>query len=410
MIFKFYFIISIIFLFSNTQLWAFDHNKSCSQSDLEGEPFKKVEFLTSDAKKELEISKELFDSEMNLLKYTNAELVSSEVSSSHIVNLLAEEIRKGVKKGKDKSGSLEMIENGVTYKEEEYLQRISRTQQFQKEYVDPKLAELFKVYISAIKEKNKRKNESIKSSEKTEQAKKEMLLLTDRQVQFFNDFIKKYYPSILNKIGSLKSASLNEDLPISYRHGHIVKLRFQKEGEKEHLTVYPRMLYNILSGQDRDFHLALHQWAEFVNKQYEKYKASGVFSDWLNYFTNGWMGISGQEAQEMLPLLKIASTESTRDYELAKWVSIRAKLLSDDEIYFLLGIFSKTIENQIPDCSKVISDLNKEFSNKLKGKKSSNELEINEKLEVDKLAKDVIFWQDMYEVFSFSAAQKLQNN
>lgn len=342
--------------------------------------------------------------------FVKSNLVRQEVTSSHIVNIVADGLQhiqdtiSELIKGK----KIEFLEEGANYPEDEYRKKFAAQEEIRRQSIEPILANLYKVYIEAIK--NRKDQAALGASAQDRDA---FLKILEDQKKSIAHIISKTEPGLLEKLGEISPGS-DSSIPFSYRDGHIVKIRFKKPGAKYHITVYPTMILNRLANKDDYFIKALYRWKEYCEQNYQAAKliveAKGV--TWAMNYASGYFSyklgnskLSPEELQDLYPYIQQAYQAAERDLEQAKWVQEQLAQLTETELLSILELFRVLRFGDYPRCQSQLVQMNKRMATDfLKGKRSSAELSPEAKLAADRYAKDVAFYQDQYKVFSTVAA------
>lgn len=390
----------------------------CSESDLSVEPTHNVpsvfassgEFSSDDAKK-------LFDPLSTAALFSRSKITRDQVSLSHIANLIADGLRdlKKTELKLQNEGKLKPVVPGVTYSQSELNARDALNKKGLREVVEPRLKELYTVYIEAIKMKNRDKAmEQIVGADNP--SAKLFLDLAAAQRTFILELIQKKMPSLIEKLGPIAPVVV-ERLPMSYRDGVIVKIRFKKEGSQDpSISVFPRMLVNQLTHQDEAFLEALSRWRDYAESQWKvahQLKEGGLSSLplYIRTYLNHWRGrgLAPPSWVDNEPFMKEALEVATEDLKNARWIHDRIQVLTSEEIHFLMDLFRELRFGDMPLCQDVIVALNRKMADSLQGQASSSAETFSkgEKSGIDSLAKDTVFYQDVFDAFSYDASLRL---
>ncbi|MBX9769163.1 MAG: hypothetical protein K2X47_17945, partial [Bdellovibrionales bacterium] len=209
----------------------------------------------------------------------------------------------------------------------------------------------------------------------------------------------------------------DNNLPLSYHGGAVSKIRFKKAGDPYGVTIYPTMLLNQLMQEDILFLQALGMWKDFCHLQLKKAESVSMSSgvSWATKnawaFARYWTGFEKQSPGELkanYELYKQAYDQAVESLEQAKWVHEKMSGIEEREIYVLLDLMRAFRGTDLPLCHRQIKDLNEKVASLLGGhdKSSANIKDKSKKQEIDRLAKDVVFYVDQYRVFSTAGARK----
>ncbi|MBT4760805.1 MAG: hypothetical protein HOO06_03825 [Bdellovibrionaceae bacterium] len=336
----------------------------------------------------------MFNPQFVIEQSKKAKIVRAEVSSSHIVNYLSDEFERARMKkiAAIQGGQLKVVMPDETYSYDELVNRIESTESYKANELRPVMENMYKSYISALKRKEK-----INSQQGSKVDIDKMKSMVSMQVDAINNALKTSLPSVIEKIGLVKNVNGN-NLPLSYRNGRVVKVRFQKEGSNKHITVYPRMLFNLLEKNNERFLLSLESWKEFCKNKYDEAldKRENKPSGLLSFFIGETENVSDEE----LSLTKRTFEVAKKDFDIAKKIHKDISALTKSELQALMSLFQFFQFSKYPKCQDAVVSMNKELTKQLKGKKSTAKLSENEKDKVDKLARDIVFYQDIYKSFS----------
>jgi hypothetical protein len=335
----------------------------------------------------------------------DSRIVREGVSSSHINQILADafkQVRDEQLKALQ-SGKLKPVEPGKTYSAEDLEANQASEDQFKQTIVQPKLEAAYAFYLSIMAQRDEVRAE--KKKDPQAEAKQAVALnLIEQQRQFLNTALHTYVPTIVDKLGEIPPA-VGTNLPFSFRDGVLVKFRLEKQvnGAVQRITLYPRMIMNQLNDEDTFFLEALRSWRDFAKVQYQ---AAQDAKD--SYSVVNWLYGTGDLVAQV-PLRQAAYEQSERDLKEAAIVSGIAKKLSESELLSLMDLFRQFEQGNIPQCEGVIKDFNKQIQTQLNGQSSnSSKFTAAQRKSIDQKAKDVVFYQDVYQDFSQAAAITLQ--
>lgn len=384
---------------SAAQLGKLGLTNTCTSDDLATDPVAQRSILieprwkshlqTPDALK-------LFDFDAVDKEKRAAKATRESVTSSHIVNMLADEFKKVRAKEIEliQQGKLLPVEEGKSYSYEELEKRKQSVEAFKQQYVEPVLRDSYRFYLDTMNQRDQ-----IRAEKRDNAAVNALLSRVEKQRQFLNAALNNTLPSIAQKLGTIPAGDINH-LPFSYRDGEIVTIRLQKETGS--ISIYPRMLMNQLAGEDEYFLQALELWRNYCRSQYEAEAQSGApIPDMMG----GVVSIDLSQLPEV-QLRKRAYEQAESDLVSAQRIHELLKTLTESEIYSLLDLFRALGYNNIPQCEAVIHKMNENIAASLHGERNSNSKRLSkaEKAKIDQYGKDVVFYQDFYEVYSQAAS------
>lgn len=351
--------------------------------------------------------KELFNADTTDQLERLSGLKRSKVSSSHIVNLLAEGFDKIRKKEAELIRTKEVLPlvSGKTYSYEEFQRRKESEASVREKYLEPMLKDLYAIYLDAVKERYEHAKWP-----KDKPSKDKFIERVKKQRQALNEALKQFQPGVIEKLGEIKQVDDETDLPLAYRDGYIVKIHFKKAGDVTVVSIFPRMLYISNTANEDYFLQALARWKEYCKAQWDMVrpmtKSSFAYArQYLSSFL-GKSDLTPAQYVRLAPYMRLAYEQSKKDLHRAKIIRRKMAQLSATEINGLIDLMIQVRNGDIPRCSGVISALNSKMKEMLKGQSSSASkvFTSEEKAKIDKFAKDVVFYQDIYFVFSNAAA------
>ena len=349
-----------------------------------------------------------FDPDLTEKLFRDSGIVRSTVSSSHIVNILAEEFRRIRKIEQDliAKGDLQPLEDGQTYSFDDYSKRHKSMKNAREKHIEPRLKQLYRIYLSALKRKNIRRKDGM--SKRSQASLNEFYSHIENQIRILNEGISTIRPGIIKKIGPVAAVVYGEDLPLSYRDGYIVKVRVEKPGTGKSISLYPRMIANQVTDEDIYFLQALDRWREYCNEAYRDALRSLV--GWryghpaltVTFAIWDWLSGDRKRIEQELPYMQMACEKAQKDFDDARRIHEQMKELTQEELYSLMDLFRQLRFGDIPGCRAEIQLLNERMTDLLGGQKSSASKKFSqaEKEQIDKYAQDVAFYQDIYSSFS----------
>jgi hypothetical protein len=374
-------------------LSALGMDNVCSADDVAAEPSSEKPQLSStnwQAAFQSADAKKLTDVATTVAVKTAAKLGRDKVTTSHIIQLLAEAFRSVHAKEAEqiRKGVLMPIEKGRGYSPEELDAHQASIDAFNAEFVAPVLRDNFSFYIEVVRSRAKQNADT-----KIDPASVAKLMSTvEGHRQAINALLKQYAPAIVAKLGLIPESKSPTALQISYREGYIVEFRLQRpDGAKT--VVYPRMLLNQLMDEDEFFLQGMDQWLKYAQDQLANVPADDA---------------------ETLKLYQETVAQAKLDVQGAKDVHQRLETLTNDDVYSLLDLFRQLNQGNIPKCQGVLDALRDTFKTMMGATKvgrewkggaaSSSELGPVKKKAVDDFAKDEVFFQDMYDIYSRASA------
>lgn len=383
-------------------------NSVCSPADLQTEPLalrpNLVDGSWAQALGTTE-AKSIFDAvRMNSLK-GEANAIREQLSSAHVVQELDHQFAalrmKAVKQGQ--SGQLKPLEEGRNYSRQEFDERRESQADFNQNEVQGTLREAYRFYETVYRQREElRQTAPVK-----EEANAKLLSAVEAQRKFLNDRLAVSVPTLAAKIGVISPGKLTS-LPFSYRDGRIVKIRFSKESSNgrqvKMITVYPRLLINAIQGRDYYFLQALEMFRDYTKAQYET-----AFEDKISF--KGWVAhlMGSTTRDEELRVRREIYRNVEDDLMGAKQVHQVIALLNDREILSLLDLLRELQGSNLPKCGGDIRAMNNKMRRLLGGKASTAApgFTQKEKTAMDQLAKDIVFFQDIYSSFTEAASIQL---
>jgi hypothetical protein len=345
-------------------------------------------------------------SEMAKLK-EDSNSVRARLSSSHIVSILINHLEEVRAKeiAEIAAGRLKPIEEGKSYSSKDLKAYYEKTDEFKKQIVLPKLRRLY-WHAEAVF----RQREKLRAREVPPEANQALLARVESQREALNQLIGELMPEFQKKVGVIEKGSL-DDLPFSYRDGHIVKIRFTRKGAdgrtSERLTVYPRELTNALLGREGYFLKGLRLWHDYAKEKYESaLKEKESVSGWLRTKTGD------ASVEDDVTVRRALFLQAQTDLVQAEKVSKVLASLSSREMLSLLDLLRVLQGENIPRCQQVIKALNEKMTQELKGERSSASKKITaeSKAKLDELGKDIAFYQDIYGAFTETASLTLRSS
>lgn len=323
--------------------------------------------------------------------------IRDSVSTSHVIQELTNKFEPIMNKTMKAigDGSLNPVQEFKTYSREELQKRLKSQAEFNKKNVTPVLRDAYRFMEDVY-----HKREQLRQIIANETPKNKFVELMEQQKNFLNNQLKQLVPSVVEKFGEISDVDLN-NAPFSYRDGYIVKIRLSKKNgdKKQSITLYPRLLLNQLMGKDAFFLQAMKMWVDYAEAQFEsqystKMSILGFVQDLVGY----------SKADDDLRIRRAIFEQAKTDFQSAKIISTLLANLTDKEILSLFDLFNALQGENLPKCSSAIRSLNAQMKSALKGHASSKTMSAEDKKKVDNLSKDIVFYQDYYNVFSTAAA------
>jgi hypothetical protein len=394
-------------------------NKQCVGANIANEPMAKIRFYSAPEYRsamQTPEAKQLFNPSYVDAVNKAAQPRKEAVSSSHLVNLVAEAL-ESIQADTDKAiirGELVPVVSGRMYSANELIERNDKLNNYREKKIKPVIEGLFKTYLSALRQLH---IENEKKRDLNELQK--LTLLATGQEKFLNALIAKLQPSILEKLGMVRITA-KDSLPVSYRNGYVVKIRFQKNGEDEYVSVYPRLLISLLTGKEQGFIDSLRRWRDYAQSQADALVAEtetgtvgGYFKFYAGLLHLPFSTSPNAKAQQTF-LVEEAASNAAKDYDRALWVQKRIATLTDKEIYSLLELFNVLRLDDMPRCQAAVQMLDQSVTRLMGGESLRGKLVSNDKRftpaqqsAINQAGKDAIFYRDMYDVFSTASALML---
>lgn len=404
--------------------------QSCSGQSLHSEPQTQVPYLAESNWKSILATKSgaiaptaaddfgNFDPATTGDLYAQARINRAGVSTSHVANAVMVGIQKLRQMESDliKSKKIQPIINGVTYTESDMAARRDTMKVARQTYFAPMLEKLYDSYIDAVK-----RDEALSKQKASAQLSQAFYAVATQQREILNNALKARLPSLIAKIGEIAPVVQGQDLPFSYRNGYIVKIRFKKPKDATSVTLYPRTLLTQLTSSDTYFLAALERWTEYTTSQWQIARAakSGTMSKYQEYLSSaldGEKSIAGVKKsiarvdalQANAVYVEKAYKKSVSDLAGARLIHARLTSLNEQEIYSLVDLFKALRFGDVPQCGETIKDLNDRMLQDMDPKtRSTAKLTGERRIKADSLARDVVFYQDIYQAFSGAAAHAL---
>ncbi len=338
----------------------------CRAQDLAADPLHKNSLISNSPWKDLISENSLFDPLKMSQTLSLSHLVRDGLTSEHIVNMLADGFKK-IRLNEMEAierGEIKPIVEGRSYTHQELKRRKKTLDDFYKKYVEPVLQNTYRYYLSV----HTRREELRKNAGAPQDIQKAVSLVND-QVDFLNKNLKRISPSLVEKFGEIHTATA-ENLTLSYRDGFVVKIQF---GD---VTFYPRMIANQILGEDDYFLRGMNEWVKYTKAQAHSGSASAA------------------QAAEL----------ALQHFEGAQKVHKIMSSVSESDLVQLMGLFFELNKKNIPQCDRVIAKLNERLKKKLGDNKTSLRLGPADRLEVESMAKDLVFYQDIFKVFAEAAS------
>ncbi len=404
--------------------------QSCSGQALHSEPQTQVPYLVESNWKSLLAAKRgaiaptaaddfgNFDPATTGDLYTQARINRAGVSTSHVANAVMVGIQRlrQLESQLIKAKKVTPIINGVTYTESDMEARRDSMSIARQKYFAPMLEKLYDSYIDAVK-----RDEALSKQKASAQLSQAFYTVATQQREILNNALKARLPSLIAKLGEIAPVVQGQDLPFSYRNGYIVKIRFKKPKDPTSVTLYPRTLLTQLTSSDTYFLAALERWTEYTASQHQIAQSakSGTMGKYQEYLSSAWDGeksIDGfkksiarvDALQANAAYVEKAYKKSASDLVGARLIHTRLTSLTENEIYSLVDLFKALRFGDVPQCGETIKDLNDRMAQDLDPKtRSTAKLTGERRAKADALARDVMFYQDIYQSFSGAAAHAL---
>lgn len=385
---------------------------TCRPGDLETEPMQQRPYLVDDTwAKALATpeSKALFDARKLQALKASANSIRDVLTSAHIIQELIRKFESLRSQSIDAigAGELEPVHEGETYSRIELLRRQRSQDEFRQQKVLPILQQSFDFYQTTYIQR-----EQAKKLPPDEAATTNLLAAVEGQRAYLNARIAQTLPTLAAKIGTIPSGS-RTSLPFSYRDGRIVKIHFAlpippggwKEGQMTSVILYPRMLLNQFLGRDSFFVDTMKTFRDFTVSQYEAAledvnSIRGIIRQWpvVRKFSDAL--VNAEKLRVRRELVKLVEDDTAGSIQVHEIIA----RLSDREILSMLDLFRELQSGNVPSCHASIGSMNEKMAKLLAGKPSSAAFSADKKKEIDALAKDIVFFQDMYGTFSEASA------
>jgi hypothetical protein len=398
------------------------NSRACGGQTSAIEPNNQISSYSDDRwTRELLSQTKLFKPERTKRLVKKSGIERDDVSSSHIVQIVAEGLRKIEQtetKIQKENGAIEI---GKTYGESDLREREEKLRKARNEKILPELEKLYGTYLAAVI----KRHEDKQKPRNNEKAEAKTYTRAKNQVAALNGLLHRLLPSVSEKLGDVETVT-DQNLPLSYRDGYIVKLRFQKAGETDHVTLYPRAVLNQILDRDGFFLEALRRWKSYTRSKVEVAEqilnhssASGLVAYVVMKFApeklNKWLGYDGSisSLQAKLEVMKEAQDLASEDFKTAKWAAERLHQLTEPELLSLMDMFRALRFDDVPACQESLTEMDADMTKKLISKgsdvKSTADKRFSsaEKSEIDSLAKSVAFYRDIYETFTELSAYQL---
>ncbi len=420
-------LLSVLFAFiaSAKNIQEVSGGVQCSAEELAAEPIMQKPFLSSPAWenyfKDPKV-KELFDPNSFQAFYKRINLSRLDISMSPLANVLSQGIQD-IRNRETQivtEGQIEKIKYGQTYSNDE-LEKLKENEKKVRDKLAPLLSSLYNAYYNAVK------NEETKNLTLSAEDAQVYSKILNEQRDHLMALIQKERPSLLEKLGPIKAIKDLRDSPLSYRDGYIVKITFDKfvpnSRKNNSISVYPHFIQNQLDGTDLYFLAALESWEGYTYTQWKEASdlkiANQMGFTWGLYDKLAYMFSSKGSSQIINdePIRQKMYLKASSALFHARRVHEFAKNLSKEDLLALMDLFKALRFGDYPHCQSVVSAMNSRVASLLGGTakssrgarsakitKSSKELKPAEKYQADALARDVVYYQDIYHAFSYAAA------
>jgi len=349
-------------------------------------------------------NKSIFDFETTNKMIRAGQLIRDDVDPSHIVNLIADGFKR-VREAELRlinKGELKPIGDGQTYDSQELAKRRDSMGKFYAQYISPVLQDSYSFYISVVKNRLEVRGRNRANGGALTENDKKILERVNQQREILNKALQQYAPSVVEKLGLIPVAK-DRNLPMSYRDGVPVILRLEKmvEGRRQSVSLFPRMLANQILDQDEFFLRGLTVWRDYTKTKMDETQETLT--------TGGSIMIPRHILQADLEAQQIAYEKASEDLINANKIHLLMKKMTQDELFTLMDLFRSLQNGNVPECGEVIVALNELMTKKLHGQsstraKTASPLSPEARDRAESFAKDVVFYQNIYNAFADVAA------